>query len=109
MPYSKEEQARYGRNISRANKRNRYQRFTEIVEGDLVLNTTGRLFKGRVVETDVNTSEVTIIRDHDNVRFTTKLWRGLVVRERFDTDLRIPRGTNGGRPKGSKNRRNIYE
>ena len=111
MPYSKEQQARYQSirgNVSRGNKRNRYQRFTEITEGDLVLNTNGRLFKGRVVETDVSTSEVTIIRDHDNVRFTTRLWRGLVVRERFD-DLRIPRGKNGGRPKGSKNRRNIYE
>ena len=109
MPYSKEEQARYGRNISRANKRNRYQRFTEIAVGDVVLNTTGRLFKGRVLIRDDDLKEITIIRDHDDARFTTRLWRGLVVRERFDSDLRIPRGTNGGRPKGSKNRRNIYE
>ena len=108
MPYSKEEQARYGRNISRANKRNRYQRFTEIAVGDVVLNTTGRLFKGRVLIRDDDLKEITIIRDHDDARYTTRLWRGLVVRERFD-DPPIPRGTNGGRPKGSKNRSNIYE
>ena len=111
MPYSKEEQARYQSirgNISRANKnkRNSYQDFSEIVVGDVVLNTTNRLFKGKVLETDNSTLEVTIERDHDKVRFKTRLWRGLIIREKFDNW----RGRKkGGRPKGSKNRRNIYE
>tara|TARA_A100001011_G_scaffold109499_1_gene116062 strand:- start:3386 stop:3694 length:309 start_codon:yes stop_codon:yes gene_type:complete len=102
MPYSKEDMAKYGKNKpSRPNKRNRYQDFSEIVVGDVVLNTTDRLFKGKVLETDDSTLEVTIRRDHDKVRFKTRLWRGLIVRERYDTDI-------CGRKKG-KNRKIFYE